>query len=220
MKKRTTILFTVFALIFGLVAWSPTPSTDDIVVGSTSMTSPNGQIVVVGTGSSGKAANALVVGKNHVISDASAMSSRTGSVISGASNTVDATQSLVCGSDNSVVSAGSSEVRNSCAVGAGNQILSPRAYVIGYYNMVSGDLSSALGSWLEVDEPSVVAVGQYNADTVPGDVFVVGGGSSDNSRRTALKATSDGSVVLGCATSGKVVLARAQGDIAMGNYSN
>jgi len=52
------------------------------------------------------------------------------------------------------------------------------------------------------------------------DVLVVGTGtgSSTADRQTALQVKNDATVVLGNSSSGTVLLARAQGDISMGNY--
>jgi hypothetical protein len=223
--KTTNKAFYVLSsviLLLGLVAWTPPTAFDDVIVGNTSVTSPNtyGPNVTIGSGSSGKAASSLVIGPSHIVSADSADVARSGSIIAGASNTVDATQSLVSGWANTLNSVSTTETRNSCAIGSSNSISSPHACVIGYENDVAGDWSCAFGTWLNVSQNSVVAVGKYNEPTVAGDVFVVGAGSSDTSRDTAFKVTTDRSVILGSDTNGKVVLARSQGDISMGAYTN
>lgn len=226
--KKTTFFLIVAASLLGLVSWSPTPAGDDIVVGSTSMTSPSGPIVVVGSGSSGIAKYTLALGVNHLFSN-----DRANTIVGGSANTVDASTSLVAGFSNTLSSATSTEVRNSCAIGGSNNISSPHGYAIGYQNQIPGDYgaalgygntvggnySSTLGTGLNVQQNTAVAVGRYNETMTSGDVFAVGTGSS-SVPKTALRATSDGSVILGSTSSGVVTLAKAQGDISMGGYSN
>ena len=224
MKTTKKAIYTASSLVLllGLIAWTTPTAHDDVIVGTTSVTSPNtyGPNVTIGTGSSGKAASSLVIGPNHTVSAETADVARSGSIIAGSYNTVDATQSLVSGWGNTLNSVTTTETRNSCAVGSSNIITSPHACIIGYENVVSGDWSCAFGTWLNVSQSSVVAVGKYNEPTVTGDVFVVGAGGSDTTRDTAFKVTTDRSVILGSDTNGKVVLARAQGDISMGAYAN
>lgn len=210
MKKKKLITLPVLALFLGLVAWSPTPTSDDIVVGSTSMTSPNGQIVVIGTGSAGKAKNALVVGTGHVLSTDAAKPERSGSIVAGNTNTADVSTSFVCGTTNTAMSVTANEVRNSCIIGGNNLITNAHAYVLGYNNIVSGDYGTAIGYGLLTPNWRGVAMGNYNVDMSADDTFVIGTGADAEHRFTALRVTNDGGVILG----------RAQGDISMGIYGD
>ncbi len=161
---------------------------------------------------------------------------RYSNMVVGGNNTADAHQSFVSGSLNTVngPTVGGAPAQHSAAIGLVNHINAAHGVSIGQYNTVSGDwgvalgscntinaaYSASLGTWLKVDSAAVCAVGNYNATTVVGDVFVVGTGVSEATRRNSIRATDDGSVILGSATSGKVVLAKAQGDISMGAYAN
>lgn len=221
MKKKTLLALPVLVLLFGLVAWSPTPSTDDVVVGSTTITSPSGQIVVVGTESSGKAKSGLVVGVGHFVSTDPDDGTRSGTIVTGDENTVDATSTLVSGWSNTVNSVTTTETRNSCVIGGNNQVLAVHGYALGYLNTISADYGHAYGHGLEVaNAPKSIALGRYNALMAADDVLVVGTGDSVTERNTSLRATSEGSLILGSATSGTVVLAKSQGDISMGDYAN
>ncbi len=87
-------------------------------------------------------------------------------------------------------------------------LTSEHGYAIGYLNVVGGDYGSANGYGLKANVAKGVAIGRYNETMASNDVVVIGSGTSDTSRQTALRVTNDGGVILG----------RAQGDISMGNY--
>jgi hypothetical protein len=243
-KKVAILILPVSCAILALVAWSP-PNEENLLVGpvtgttANSIASPNGQAAVIGSANKmrgtysltigsgnenytptdsvheNRQSNSLVVGYNNM-----AAGDRSNCIISGSTNKVDANATLVSGYNNDVQSVASIETRNSGIIGGNNIVTSPHAYAMGYTNTVSGDYGHAYGTGLKATQSCSVAVGKYNASMVSGDVFAVGTGTSDTSRTTALRATSDGSVILGSAASGKVILAKAQGDISMGQYSN
>lgn len=143
-------------------------------------------------------------------------------LVAGGYNSVDAHESLVAGYTNTVNGGvvGGTPATRSAAIGELNNINAAHGYAFGYQNVVSGNRAAAIGSGAKASVDNSTALGKYNAEMVAGDVLVVGNGVDNNNRSTALKVTSDGSVVLGSAASGKVVLAKAQGDISMGDYSN
>lgn len=204
-KKNKFIVIPAVLVLLSLVAWSP-PNSDKLVVGGTQMTSSTGRLVVIGSGSEGKADRGLVVGYGHSVSVGA--TERSGSIISGSTNSVDTTCSIVSGFNNMVSSSGSLENRNSCAIGGNNELADDHGYAIGYLNVVAGDYGSAYGYGLRANAAKGVAIGRYNSNMASNDVFVVGTGSSDSVRSTAISVKADGSVLLG----------RAQGDISMGNY--
>lgn len=206
-SKKYLIAFPASALLLGLVAWSP-PSSEDVIVGSTTMTSPTGQIAVVGTASSGKAKSALIVGVNHTVSAGSGQLERVGSIVAGNANNVDASATLVSGNNNQAVSGVAQEVRNSGIIGANNNIANAHGYIMGYNNTVSGDYGTAIGYGLNVPTWAAVAVGKFNATMPASEIFTIGAGANDTERYSALSVDGDGVVTLG----------RAQGDISMGIY--
>lgn len=175
-----------------------------------------------------KISRSLIAGDGNVQSG-----DRQNCILAGTANSLNANNTLVSGYNNDIASVTSTEVRNSCAIGGNNIITSPHAYAVGYNGTISGDYgvaignsntvsstySQALGVGLSVNQSNSTAVGRYNAAMSSGDVFVVGTGNS-TTKNTALTAKSDGSLVLGSANSGSVVLAKAQGDISMGEYEN
>ena len=223
MKNRSKILAltTAMVVIPALVSWSPSPATDSIILGNSLIANGSqSKNIVTGINSAGKAVGSLVIGESHLMSYYAEDSARNYSIVSGQWNTVDASNSLVVGLGNTVNSVTTANTTQSCAIGGANQINSEYACVLGYRNIVNSNWCTALGTWLKVETPTVCAVGNYNATTVAGDVFVVGTGVSEATRRNSIRATDDGSVILGSATSGKVVLAKAQGDISMGAYAN
>ena len=210
MKSRKSKLILLSLVVLGVVAWSP-PNSEDLIVGvSPSVTSPGGYVAVVGDSNVVSARNTLVAGLSN-------------SVPAGAPTT---SSSFVAGYNNTVAGAPpSAGATSAAAIGVGNQIMAEFGWAIGYANEVSGRTSmalgydnqvsaqkaNALGRGLKVTQNFSTAVGTYNAvPMVSGDVFVVGSGSSDTIRNTALRVTSDGGVILG----------RAQGDISMGAYAN
>ena len=156
-----------------------------------------------------------VFGSNNTIPQ-----SRNNLLVAGTSHTVNATHSFVSGNSNTLngVPVGDASYC-SAAIGQSNNVASTTGWAVGYQNNSSGTRSLSLGSGSNASQTDSTAIGRYNATMTSGDVFVVGTGTS-SVPNTSLKATSDGSVVLGSATSGKVVLAKAQGDISMGQYTN
>ena|GEM_PF-6463199 len=130
-------------------------------------------------------------------------------LISGGSNSVDAYESLVAGNGNTV-NAGTVgwPAYQSTAIGQLNNVNATHGYAIGYWNTVSGDRGVAIGSGTKASNVDSTALGRYNAPMSTGDVLVVGTGTADTARSTALRVTSDGGVILG----------RAQGDISMGDF--
>jgi trimeric autotransporter adhesin len=236
------------ALILCLLAWN-TPNYEDIDLG-TSNTIPNqaGQTAVIGAGNTSNSQASLVVGNYNEVTKGETVwnkyslvvgsgnklkGDRSRLLVTGNANTVNANNSFVAGTNNTMEAVAPDVPTNSCAIGSGNQVATPHGYAMGYNNIVTSDHTTAIGYGnevsntyglafgveLDVNQSNAVAVGRYNTTMTSGDVFVVGTGNS-TTRNTALKATSDSSVVLGSATSGKVVLARAQGDISMGQYTN
>ena len=133
-------------------------------------------------------------------------------LVSGTTNTVlYANSSFVAGTNNTLgglTSGGKSY--SSAAIGNSNLVGSTAGWALGAYNTVSADNGVAIGKGAKADQPNTVGLGRYNASMATDDVMVVGTGTDDTHRNTALRVTSDGSVVLG----------RAQGDISMGGYGN
>jgi hypothetical protein len=141
------------------------------------------------------------------------------SLIAGSGNSVEANNSLVTGLNNDIHPI-SDTARNSCLIGGNNQVITNHGYAIGYNNTITGNYGATLGYGLNVTPTNGVAIGKWNKDMFTNDVFVVGAGSADNDRDTALRVTNDSSMVLGSTSGGKVTLAKPQGDISMGVYTN
>ncbi len=102
-------------------------------------------------------------------------------------------------------SVSSIETRNSCLIGANNTVTAIHGYAIGYNNLISGNYGVTLGYDLEIGSATdrAVALGRWNKSMGPSDVLVIGTGSSDSTRNTALRVTDVGGIFLG----------RAQGDM-------
>lgn len=251
MKNKSRILYLapVLVVLFALVAWSP-PNSENLIVGPTSgtgdnkLSAPGGQSGLVGASNEIRGTNTFVVGESninynsdHTANTANKISrslvvglgnmpsgDRANCILAGSANAMNANNTLVSGANNDLASVTSTEVRNSCAIGANNIVTSPHAYAVGYNNTVSGDYgvtvghsnlasasySQSLGYGLKSTQLWSVAVGKYNNNMSSGDIFVVGTGTSDTARFTAIRVTNDGGVILG----------RSQGDISMGAYSN
>lgn len=143
-------------------------------------------------------------------------------MISGNGNSIEANATMVSGTNNTLSGATvGTPTLNSVAMGGNNQIAAGHGWTMGYNNTVTGDYGVALGygnnisSWrghvvgtgLSANQTESLALGKYNSPRVSGDVVVVGSGTA-TAPNTALRITSDGSVILG----------RAQGDISMGAY--
>lgn len=249
-NKKHAGLCGLVALLFGVIAWSPPGTENIIVGASNTLVSPDAQSQVIGTGNVARADNSLIVGnsnkvcegesvdklaKSLVVGENNTLTGNRGNLfVSGSSNNVNGNSSLIAGTNNFIGDVyGGSAAINSCLIGGNNFVATTHGFAVGYNGTINGDYGvtlghsntisntygHALGVGLQVSQSYAVAIGKYNATMSSGDVFVVGTGTS-STRNTALKATSDGSVILGSATSGKVVLAKAQGDISMGAYSN
>lgn len=147
-----------------------------------------------------------VFGSNNTIPQ-----SRNNLLVAGTSHTVNATHSFVSGNSNTLngVPVGDASYC-SAAIGQSNNVASTTGWAVGYQNTASGTRSLALGSGSKAEQPDSTAIGRYNAPMASNDVLVVGSGTSDSVRSTALRVTNDGGVILG----------RAQGDISMGQYTN
>jgi hypothetical protein len=212
MKAKNT--FTKFVILSGLivavlplVAWSPPVGAGDqkIVVG-TNNTTQNFQGFITGKNNTantdGGTEYGLVVGNGNMANRCEK------SIVSGAQHTTFCSTSLVAGYGNTVGSGWSNLADNSMAVGQLNQVSSDGGWTIGYQNLVSGSRGVAIGTGTKANTANGTALGKFNASMATTDVLAVGTGTSDTTRSTALRVTSDGSVILG----------RAQGDISMGNY--
>ncbi len=120
-----------------------------------------------------------------------------------------ADSSLVVGYANTMgVSTNSLRTSNSATIGSSNGVFSDTGWAVGHWNIVSATRGVAIGSGTRVVTAESTALGRYNAPTGANDILVVGTGTDDNNRSTALTITSNGGVILG----------RAQGDISMGAY--
>lgn len=130
-------------------------------------------------------------------------------LVSGYSNSVNAFSSFVSGSINTIEGVPSGSATSySAAIGLSNHVMASSGWAIGQGNVASGDRSVAVGTGTAASNSDSAALGRYNAAMETDDVLVVGNGTSDTTRSTALRVTADGSVILG----------HAQGDISMGNY--
>lgn len=216
----------------GVIGDSNTAKGRGVLIVGESNTIPN-----IGTRSS------VIIGRDNLFNNG-----REAGLTVGINNTTNATSSLVTGSANTMEgSAVGAQAWHSAAigeanhlmtdlgwaVGSGNEITGSKGVTIGSnniasglqsaafgsYNFVTASYSYALGAGLRVHQSSAVALGRWNAPMVAGDVLAVGIGDS-TTPATGFRVTSDGSIYLGGATSGKVVLARPQGDISMGAYAN
>lgn len=133
-------------------------------------------------------------------------------VVGGYSNSVNSNSSIVGGSINTIegATAGGTPGNWSAAFGLSNHVMAYEGWCMGRSNTVSAQGGIAVGQGTVADKPAGTALGKWNVGMADGDVLVVGAGTADTARSTALRITSDGSVILG----------RAQGDISMGAYSN
>ena len=207
MKSQKSKLILLLVVVLGVVAWSP-PNSEDLIVGaSNTVTSPGGYATVVGDSNVVSARNTLVAGlSNSVPAGAPTTSSSFvagyNNTIEGAGTNIGATSAAAIGVSNHIMA------EFGWAIGYSNEISGRTSMALGYDNQVSAQKANALGRGLKVTQNFSTAVGTYNATMASGDVLVVGTGSSDTTRNTALRVTSDGGVTLG----------RAQGDISMGAY--
>ena len=186
----------------------------------------NGFAAIIGNSNTANAYSSVIVGNSNVVANGATTGTAslaysgifgTSNVIplncdsllvSGTANSVNGSYSFASGSTNTVEGATGGPAYNSAAIGEFNHVAASRGYAIGYQNNVTGDRGVAIGKGVNATNESSTALGRYNATMASGDVLVVGTGSSDTNRSTALRVTSDGGVILG----------RAQGDISMGAY--
>lgn len=132
-------------------------------------------------------------------------------LVAGKTNTVLANATLVTGASNTVSgSAIGTPAWNSAAIGQFNLIASNYGWTMGYGNTVSGSRAVAFGNGVVASNAQSTALGRFNSTMQSNDVLVVGTGTTDTTRSTALRVTSDGGVILG----------RVQGDVSMGIYGN
>jgi hypothetical protein len=249
MKSRSSKILLFLLLSAGVIAWNTPQSGDpaaneDLLMGTSNTTaSAVGQMGVIGSSNQIKGRSVLVVGdSNELTKDAGSATDelkwslvvgtgnkvskgagggRGRNIIGGDLNTIDGTNCLVSGYANTLNPGGPGTVcYHSAAIGNSNHINSDRGWAIGSINEVTGLRGVAFGTGSEAKNTESMALGRYNEEMAANDVVVIGTGTSDTVRNTALRATADGSVILGSATSGTVVLAKAQGDISMGAYSN
>jgi hypothetical protein len=122
--------------------------------------------------------------------------------------------SLVAGFNNVVGSA-----MAAAAIGEANEITaSDGGYAIGYFNKAMANRAVAIGTGTKANTANGTALGKWNNGMVSDDVLVVGTGTGDSNRVNSMKIKTDGTIVLGNSSTGKILLARPQGDISMGNY--
>lgn len=211
-----------------------------VLAGTSNLFSTGGSYsILVGAGNNVWAASSIVAGNNNLVSSSAtsfqestkySMISGVGNVIGkdcetlllgGRTNTVQAYSSLVAGNTNTVEGATvGSTAFHSAAIGHLNSIMATYGWTMGYSNTVSGSRGVAIGSGLTASNIQSTALGRFNSTMSSNDILVIGAGTAATTPNTAFRVTSDGGVVLGSPTSGKVVLAKAQGDISMGAYTN
>jgi hypothetical protein len=178
---------------------------------------------VIGEANRSSVRSSLVVGYGNISTPAAAHvdDALNWSLVVGYENTGNlANSSLVVGYSNTMGRCSPSTLRtnSSVALGSGNGIFSDMGWAMGYMGIVKANRGVAIGTGTKVETADCTALGRYNDTTEQNDVLVVGSGDTNETRSTALRVTNSGGVVLGSPTGGKVVLAQAQGDIAMGIY--
>lgn len=134
--------------------------------------------------------------------------SKTNLLVCGYSNTANASESISVGAVNTLQGPINGVCNYSATIGLGNSVSATSAWAIGWGNAASGTNSTAIGVGTRANATNGSALGRYNNTMATDDVLAIGNGTSDTSRSTALRVTANGSVILG----------RAQGDIAMGDY--
>ncbi|MFK7849665.1 MAG: hypothetical protein AB8D78_01705 [Akkermansiaceae bacterium] len=151
--------------------------------------------------------NSGVFGVYNVIPEGSS-----GVLISGYGNTVTADNSLVSGTINTVEGAtvGSSSSHSS-AIGYGNHVASSQGWAVGNSNTVTETAGVAIGTGLTSSKSYSTALGKWNTPMGTDDLLVIGNGSDDSNRSTALTILKNGSVIIpGEVTlSGNTILASA-----------
>lgn len=231
MKSRKSKILLLLLMLSGIVAWN-TPSSEDIIMGtSNTATSTTGQLGIIGNGNEIKGRSVLVIGDTNHISESAASGNevkwslivgahnivhegtggRQRNIVAGDSNVVGGSNCLVSGYGNNVVSpTAGNPTYQSAAIGSSNAVIADRGWVIGQQSEVTGYRGVAIGTGAEAKNTDSMALGRYNEEMETNDVVVIGSGTSDTVRQTALRVTNDGGVILG----------RAQGDISMGAYAN
>lgn len=221
MKSHKIKVAFLIMLAGGVVAWSPGSSEDLFIGAGNTILSTLGVSGAVGNNNDISAKSSLVVGEQNQVTPGATSTYTLRTLVSGEVNSVKASNSLVAGYNNTVTGKPNTTLAtHSAAIGANNQIqgfawamgnsntvTGLASASIGSSNTVSGDYGYALGGGLNVNQGGVTAIGAWNSDPVAGDAVVVGAGNS-SARSTALRITYGGGVILG----------RAQGDIAMGDY--
>ncbi len=216
--RNTAVLVAVLA---GVVAWSP-PNSEDLVMGwGNSLDSPNGaELAVIGNSNQAKGESMLLVGDSNISHTTTTNSAivgygnilsagKTRTLVVGTANSVDATSSFAAGWNNTLRgSTLGSHATHSSAIGYSNLVATGYGWAMGNNNEVYGYRSVAIGTGCRSGRTDSTALGRFNQDMAADDVLVVGSGSSDTARETALSVKADGTVLLGM----------AQGDISMGNY--
>jgi trimeric autotransporter adhesin len=226
----------------GVIAWNTTNSEDLLMGSGNTGTTTVGQSGVIGSynvvtgrslmvvGDSNKVGEgaettadelkwSLVVGTGNTVKKGTAGRGR--NIVAGDSNTVDGTNCLVAGFNNTLAAPTVGTIcYQSSAIGNANQVNTKLGWAIGQQNEVTGLRGVAIGMGSNANNTDSMALGRWNLPMEPNDVVVIGTGTSETVNNTALRATADGSVILGSATSGIVVLAKAQGDISMGIYTD
>jgi hypothetical protein len=204
---RFAIITGLLAAVLSLVAWSP-PGEDRTVIVGTSNTTTTFQGIIAGYNNDASTRDGTTTYFGLVIGSGNAANLARSSMVSGSSNTTSCVSSLVTGSANMVGASLSSPANFSMAVGQLNQISSDYGWTMGYQNLVSASRGTAIGVGAKANIANGTALGRYNSTMATDDVLVIGTGSAEGTRNTAVRVTSDGSVILG----------RAQGDIGMGIY--
>lgn len=213
MKSRKFQLFSLFAIVLGVVAWAP-PAVDDLVMGTNIVASPNGYVAVIGGGNKVNAASSFILGENNrvshdgnnattpqgwrmlVVGDSnSSNGGGANTIVGGYHNAVIASNSLVVGEGNNV-SGGTigGPAYDSAAIGANNLLNATYCWAMGINNAVQGNVGVAIGSGNQIgisDQPIVVesvAIGSSNIVS-SNYSYAFGGG---------LRVTQPGSLALGC----------------------
>lgn len=136
----------------------------------------------------------------------------------GEDNSVQSDHSFVAGDSNTIGGATSgTATNNSLAIGFQNLITANQSWTIGADNEITSNESAAFGTGLSADAVGCTFVGEFNAATGASlttrasdePVFVVGNGTADNARSTAVTVLRDGDVII----------TKRQGDISMGSFN-
>jgi hypothetical protein len=211
LRKKPKYFLTLGILVsfLSLVAWRPPNDDQVVVIGNANTSNYNGfragNTGAINSTISGSTGPSCVVGGGQT-------GSTRNSLVGGSNNSLHTIGGLISGDDNQVGSAAAPVVVPvwSAAIGEKNSVVSTSGWAMGYFNVASGARSVGIGTGTMAQNANSTAVGRYNSDMASNDVLVIGSGSSVSTRFTALRVTNNGDVILG----------KAQGDIAMGEYSN